>query len=173
MIAECKVGALRARIWQTLPMDKFDLALLDAVQRDGSRTADSLARDVPLSPSAIARRLRRLRGDGWIERTVAILSRRLTGRHLQALVMIQLDHHSSGPELQALRDRLGGDEAVQWAAEISGGFDIALLVDRPDMDRFGEWAESALAASPAVRRYETSLVKRRLRFAPFVSLKAE
>ena len=37
-------------------LDRFDLQLLNLVQRDDSRTADSLASDVPLSPSAIARR---------------------------------------------------------------------------------------------------------------------
>jgi Lrp/AsnC family leucine-responsive transcriptional regulator len=154
-------------------MDRFDLALLDAVQRDDGRTAESLARDIPLSPSAIARRLRRLRADGWVERTIALLSPRLTSKRLQALVHVQLDHHSARPELQRLRDRLAADEAVQWAAEISGGFDIALLVDQPDLDRFGEWAEDVLAASAAVRRYETSIIKRPLRFAPFVALSSK
>jgi DNA-binding Lrp family transcriptional regulator len=47
-------------------LDRFDRQLLNLVQRDDSRTADSLAEEVPLSPSAIARRLRRLRGGGWI-----------------------------------------------------------------------------------------------------------
>jgi Lrp/AsnC family leucine-responsive transcriptional regulator len=40
--------------------DAFDLQLLNLVQRDDSRTAESLAAHVPRSPSAIARRLRRL-----------------------------------------------------------------------------------------------------------------
>ena len=57
-------------------LDRFDLALLNAAQADDSRTADSLAEEVPLSPSAIARRLRRLRSEGWIERTIALLSPR-------------------------------------------------------------------------------------------------
>ena len=42
-------------------MDRFDRLLLNLLQRDAGRTAESLAEDVPLSPSAIARRLRRLR----------------------------------------------------------------------------------------------------------------
>ena len=54
-------------------LDRFDLALLNLVQADDSQTADQLAARVALSPSAIARRLRRLRADGWIARTIALL----------------------------------------------------------------------------------------------------
>ena len=47
-------------------LDQFDLALLNEVQRDDARTADALGESLPLSPSAIARRLRRLRYEGFI-----------------------------------------------------------------------------------------------------------
>src|SRR5690348_18422992 len=59
---------LRAKLVRAVPdfgtdagmLDSFDRQLLNLVQRDDSRTADSIAEEVPLSPSAIARRLRRL-----------------------------------------------------------------------------------------------------------------
>lgn len=152
-------------------LDDYDLALLDQLQRDDGRTADELAADVPLSPSAIARRLRRLRGEGWIERTIALLSPRLTARRLRSLVLIQLHDHAPAAGLARLRQLLSEDEAVQWCAEISGGFDLALLVDASDMDAFGAWADETLASSAVVRRYETSFVKRTIRFAPFVRLR--
>ena len=53
--------------------DSFDLKLLNAMQEDADRTAEQLAELVALSPSAIARRLRRLREMGAIARTVALL----------------------------------------------------------------------------------------------------
>lgn len=154
-------------------MDRFDAALLNLVQLDDGRTAESLARDVPLSPSAIARRLRRLRSEGWIERSIALLSPRLAGRRLRALLHIQLHEHTPAAGLDRLRARFAGDPAIQWCAEISGAFDLALLIDCRDMDAFGEWADREIAASPVVRRYETSFVKRPIRFAPFVPLGEE
>jgi len=69
-------------------LDQFDAALLDLVQRDDSRTADSIATEVPLSPSAIARRLRRLRAEGWIARTIALLSPTLTSGRLRACGLV-------------------------------------------------------------------------------------
>ena len=75
-------------------IDRFDLQLLNLVQKDDSRTADQLADVVALSPSAIARRLRRLRSEGWIARTIALLAGRLTARRLRALVFIELAEHA-------------------------------------------------------------------------------
>ena len=71
-------------------LDRFDLALLNQVQRDDSQTAEQLAEKIALSPSAIARRLRRLRSDGWIARTIALLPGSLTERRLRALVPVVL-----------------------------------------------------------------------------------
>ena len=59
--------------------DSFDLKLLNAMQEDADRTAEQLAEIVALSPSAIARRLRRLREAGAIAHTVAILPGSIVG----------------------------------------------------------------------------------------------
>lgn len=151
--------------------DKFDLLLLNAVQRDDSRTADSLAEEVPLSSSAIARRLRRLRNEGWIARTIALLSPRLTERRLRAMVLIQLNEHADRRGKEALRQRILTAVEVQFCYEISGSHDLLALLDCATMDAFVESAERIFAADQTVRRYETSFVKREVKFAPFVELK--
>ena len=45
-----------------MELDRFDRQLLNLVQADSGQTAERLAEQVELSPSAIQRRLRRLRG---------------------------------------------------------------------------------------------------------------
>jgi Lrp/AsnC family leucine-responsive transcriptional regulator len=152
-------------------LDRFDLQLLNLVQKDDSRTAEQLAERVPLSPSAIARRLRRLRAGGWIARTVALLAPRLTSRRLRALVLVQLAEHADQRGKQALLDRIEGAPQVQFCYEIAGGYDLVLLFDCRHMDEFTDTAEAVLVVDPTVRRYETSFVKRQLKFAPFVELR--
>ncbi|HBV11519.1 MAG TPA: Lrp/AsnC family transcriptional regulator, partial [Brevundimonas sp.] len=49
-----------------ITLDEFDKRLLRAVQRDGSLTHAQLAEVVHLSPSQCARRLERLRKDGYL-----------------------------------------------------------------------------------------------------------
>ena len=151
-------------------LDRFDRQLLDLVQRDASRTADSLAVDVPLSSSAIARRLRRLRRDGWIARTIALLSPRLKEQRLRALVSIQLSEHADLRGKAALQQRLTGAEEVQFCYETTGGHDMLALFDCASMAAFNALCDALLTADATVRRYETSFVKREIKFAPFVTL---
>jgi DNA-binding Lrp family transcriptional regulator len=153
-------------------LDRFDLALLNHVQRDDSRTAEQLAERVPLSPSAIARRLRRLRGESWIARTIAILSPRLTESRLRALVFVQLNEHADIPGKAALERRLLDSGEVQLCYEIAGTYDFVALFDCASMAEFNRVAEGLLTADATVRRYETSFVKREVKFAPFVELRA-
>ena len=151
-------------------LDRFDLELLNLVQRDDSRTADSLAEQVPLSPSAIARRLRRLRADGWIARTIALVASRLTQRRLRAIVLIQLSEHADLAGKAALERRLLAADEVQFVYEIAGPHDFIALLDCASMADFNSCADDLLASSPTVRRYETHFVKREVKFAPFVEL---
>lgn len=151
-------------------LDRFDLQLLNLVQRDDSRTADSMAEDVSLSPSAIARRLRRLRAEGWIARTIALISPRLTKSRLQAVVLIQLNEHTDLQGKAALERRLVTADEVQFCYEIAGPHDLIAVFDCADMTGFNAIADDLLASSAAVRRYETHFVKRQVKFAPFVGL---
>jgi len=151
-------------------LDPFDLIILNLVQQNDNRAADSLAEDVPLSPSAIARRLRRLRREGWIARTIALLAPRLTQARLRALVMIQLAEHTDVKGKAVLEQRLSGCDAVQFCYEIAGPLDLVCLLDCASMDEFNVVTNDLLASSATVRRYETYFVKREVKFAPFVRL---
>lgn len=151
-------------------LDEFDRSLLNALQQDDSRTAEELSGQVALSPSAIARRLRRLRAEGWIARTIALLAPRLLQHRLRAMVLVQLNEHADKRGKDLLLERLRGAAEVQFAYEISGTHDLLAMLDCTDMDRFVELAEALFAADSTVRRYETSFIKRELKFAPFVKL---
>jgi Lrp/AsnC family leucine-responsive transcriptional regulator len=153
-------------------LDRFDLQLLNLAQRDDSRTVDVLARTVALSPSAIARRLRRLRGEGWIVRTIALVSERLTERRLRALVFIELAEHADFAGKAALEARLRSSDEIQFCYETTGECDLLALIDCASMAEFNAFCDAVLVADPTVRRYETSFVKREVKFEPFVDLTA-
>lgn len=145
-------------------MDEFDRALLDRLQQDGLATAEQLAAQVPLSPSAIARRVRRLRDQGDIAATRAVLSEQHLGRRLRALVMVQLHDHAPAAGLADLRRDLLALPQVQLALEISGPNDLVLLVSVADMPAFNAFADARLAGNPVVKRSETAFVKKALKF---------
>lgn len=171
---------MHAILLQSLPnfgklqamLDRFDLELLNEVQRDDAQTADSLATRIALSPSAIARRLRRLRSEGWISRTIALLSPRLTDQRLRAVVLLQLSEHADQRGKAALIKRIHDAPQIQFCYELAGTYDLLLLFDCAHMAEFNEVAEAVLIADATVRRFETSFVKRESKFAPFVELDA-
>lgn len=152
--------------------DQFDRRLLNLVQRNAAQTAEQLALEIALSPSAIARRLRRLRAEGWIGRIIALLSPRVAASHLRALVMVQLAEHADQRGKDRLRRRLLETDEVQLAYEVSGNHDLAVMMACPSMNHFVSLAEELFASDPVVRRYETSFVKREMKFAPFIDLGA-
>lgn len=154
-------------------LDQFDLALLNEVQRDDARTADALAESVPLSPSAIARRLRRLRSEGFIAKTIALLPPRLTEKRLRAIVLVQLSEHADLKGKDALMERIQKAPHVQFSYELAGTWDLLLLFDCANMAEFNRVAEAVLIADATVRRFETSFVKREAKFAPFVELDSD
>jgi DNA-binding Lrp family transcriptional regulator len=150
--------------------DNFDLKLLNALQDDADRTAEQLAEIVALSPSAIARRLRRLKEVGAIARTVALLPASMVDRRLRALVSIQLDDLAPAGGLAEFRLRLQGLNEVQLCLEVSGSDDMVLLVTCRDMAEFNAFADAELGSSPMVRRYETSFVKKEIKNQPLILL---
>ena len=151
-------------------LDRFDLALLNLLQADALATAETLGAEVALSPSAITRRLRRLRDSGVIARSVAILSPKLTDRRLRAIVQVQLHEHAAQKGLADLRQRLLDSPEVQLCLEVSGTFDLLLLIVSSDMTAFNAFADAQLAADESVRRYETSFVKKEIKNQPAVPL---
>lgn len=150
--------------------DSFDLKLLNALQEDADRTAEQLAEVIALSPSAIARRTRRLRESGAIARTISLLSPEIVDRRLRAIIRVQLHEHEQLAEFTQLRNRLKVRNEVQLCLEISGSDDMLLLVTCRDMAEFNAFADAELAASALVRRYETSFVKKELKNQPMVRL---
>lgn len=151
--------------------DTLDLRILDLLQRDALLTADELAERLPLSASAIARRVRRLRESGVIAEDVSVLSEQV-GPFLSAVVQVQMDRHALAA-VEALRRRLVASPHVQLYLEISGTFDLMLLVTVRDMDAFNDFVDTMLGADPVVRRYETSFVKRRRKFSTALPLDVE
>jgi Lrp/AsnC family leucine-responsive transcriptional regulator len=151
-------------------LDRFDLALLNLLQADNLATAEALAQDVALSPSAIARRVRALREAGLIAADAAILAPELTADRLRAIVQVQVHEHAEEKGIASLRARLAQAKEVQLLLNVAGPMDLMVLVVTRNMAQFNAFADRHFAADPAVRRYETSFVKSEIKNRPAVWL---
>lgn len=151
-------------------LDRFDVALLNLLQDDTLATADRLAEAVPLSPSAIARRLRALREEKLIAADVAILAPTLTADRLRAIVQIQVHEHAEGRGIAQLRAGLAAAPEVQLLLNIAGAVDLLVLVVTRSMREFNAFTERHFTSNPAVRRFETSVVRAEIKNRPTVPL---
>ena len=148
-----------------MELDRFDRQLLNLVQEDAGQTAERLAEQVALSPSAIQRRLRRLRELGVISRDSAIVDPRKVGRPTFFIVSLQVERER--PELLAqLRKWLAAQEHIQQAFYVTGEADFVLVITAPDTETYDALMSRLVSENPNVKRFTTnvalSLVKRGL-----------
>jgi Lrp/AsnC family leucine-responsive transcriptional regulator len=167
-----KFGAKDGRNAMKRKLDPFDIQLLNLLQADNLATAETLAREVALSPSAIARRLRAYRDEGLIAANIALLEPELTADRLRAIVQVQVHEHAEERGIAALRARLAAAPEVQLLLNIAGPVDLLVLVVTRSMREFNAFADRHFAEDPAVRRYETSFVKAEIKNRPSVWLDA-
>jgi len=152
-------------------MDPIDRRLLNLLQKDSGRTAQQLAEQVPLSATAITRRLQRMRAEGIIEREVALTSIKLREKRVTAVIQVQFERHTPS-ELAELKRTLATAPEVLICVAITGTSDMMILASMRDMDHFNEFADE-LALQPVVRRYETSIVKRHIKMSLAIELDEE
>lgn len=153
----------------TVGLDRLDIQILRALQENNQTTAQMLAEQVPLSPSAILRRIRQYREDGVIAADVSVLAPATVGERISVLLMVQLERHSP-TDVAQFRQHLCRSPHVQVCVEISGSYDISCIAIFRGMEEFNAFTDGEIASHPAVRRYEASFIKKRVKFTTAVPL---
>jgi len=139
-----------------MELDRFDRQLLNLVQQDSGQTAERLAEQVELSPSAIQRRLRRMREEGVIVRESAIVDPRSVGRPTFFVVSVQVERER--PDLLAqLRKWLAAEEHVQQAFYVTGEADFILVVTAADTETYDALMSRMVGENPNVKRFTTNV----------------
>lgn len=140
-----------------MDLDAFDRRLLNLLQEDSQQTAEQLSTLVPLSSSAIQRRLKRLRDHGVIARDIAVVDPRKVGRPTFFTVSLQVERDR--PEhLAALRKWLAGEPHVQQAFYVTGEADFILVVTAPDTETYDALMERLITENANVRKFTTHVV---------------
>jgi len=140
-----------------MDLDRFDRQLLNLVQQDSAQTAERLAEQIGLSPSAIQRRLKRMREQGVIQRDIAVVEPRAVGRPTFFVVSLEVERER--PELLAqLRDWIARRAEIQQAFYVTGETDYVLVITASDTEAFDELMSRLVKENPNVRRFTTNVV---------------
>ena len=77
-----------------MTLDRYDAAILDALQKDGRKPIVELAEQVGLSNTPCARRVKLLEQAGIIQGYTAIIDPAPLGLKVQAFVQVRLTRHT-------------------------------------------------------------------------------
>jgi DNA-binding Lrp family transcriptional regulator len=167
----CDISDWIADLWHFLPLvinfqadstmalDRFDRAILSALQKDGRTTNVQLAARVNLSESACLRRVRALEESGLIDCYVAMISQSKVGLPGNVFVNIGLQREEDS-ELSAFEEAVRGIPEVMECYLMTGEFDYLLRVAVADMADFERLHKDFLTRLPGVARVNSSVAIR-------------
>lgn len=155
-----------------MELDRIDLAMLDALQRDGRMSNAALAETVGLSQSACSRRLDLLERSGVITGYHAKLSNAALGNRMTAIVHISL----SGQFEKTLSDF---EAAVKRCPNVlschlmSGEYDYILRIAARDLQDYERIHRDWLTAMPHVTKINSAFALREVVDRTNLGLSAE
>ena len=138
-------------------LDKHDIAIIEAMQKDGRLSNRDLAKEVSLSPSPSWRRLRALEEAGVIDHYAAVVDREQVGLTIMGFAHFTLHDHRSENVKKFDQAILGAPQVLECHAT-SGEHDYMLKVVAPDMASYQDFLSGYLLKIGVVRTVNTSFV---------------
>lgn len=139
------------------PIDRFDRQILDLFQSNTRLTTREIGDRIGLSPTACQRRLNRMRGDGYIEQEIAVVSPKLAGRPLIMVVQVYLERGESSL-IQRFKDLIHQRGEIMQAYYVTGEADFLMLVSMRDMEEYEKFTLEVFFDNLDVKSFETSTV---------------
>ena len=138
-------------------LDKTDLSILRLLQTDASLTIKQVAYELKKSVATTHDRIRRLKETGYIQRTVAILDRKMIGTNLIAFSHVLLSDHAF-KTLKDFEQEVAKFPEVMECFQMTGTFDFILRIATTDMDAYHEFYRYKLSTLPNVTTVQSFFV---------------
>jgi len=116
-------------------LDKFDYAILGALQTDGTLSVAELAERVGLTSTPCWKRLKRLQDDGYLDHRVALVNRRKAGLPVTVFVSVRTSQHDEKWLAKFAAAVIGLPEVMEFH-RMSGDVDYLLKVVTTDIEGY-------------------------------------
>jgi Lrp/AsnC family transcriptional regulator, leucine-responsive regulatory protein len=145
-----------------ITVDRYDLRLLDELQRDGHATNSALGEKIHLSTSQVSRRVQRLQEANVIDHYAAILDPAAVGLHVVAFTQVTLDRQgaNSGDKFEREVARL---PQVLECFSLAGEADYMLRIVTPDLASFSEFMNKHLLRLSGVTNVKSNVALRKIK----------
>lgn len=127
-------------------LDRFDYAILAALQADGTLSIASLSEKIGLSSTPCWKRLKRLEEEGYIESRVAIVNRQKVGLPVTVFVSVRTGQHDE-KWLRRFAAAVTILPEVQEFHRMSGDVDYLLKVVTTDIGGYDAFYKKLIKAA--------------------------
>lgn len=138
-------------------LDRTDRRILNILQTDGGISNVELARRVGLAPATTLERVRKLRQQGYIVGTVALVDPARVDKSTVAFVRVSLTRHGA-ERVDGFRQAVEKLPQVMECYHISGDSDFLLKVVANDIGAYESFLLHEFSEIPHVARIHTSFV---------------
>ncbi|EFK59376.1 Lrp/AsnC family transcriptional regulator [Sphingobacterium spiritivorum] len=138
-------------------LDDTDLKLLRILQKDSTLSNKELAFQLHKSIPAIHERVKKLKAQGYIKRTVAILDRHRIGMGLISFSQVFLKAHTADV-LNEFEREVAKFPEVMECYQMAGSYDFMLRIATRDMDAYHQFLRHKLSVLPHVSTVQTYFV---------------
>ena len=147
---------------ETTVLDEIDRRILRRLQGDGRASVQEISEAVGLSPSAVARRIKRLEDAGTIAGYRAILDEAALGYGVSVFVSVRLDRQIDGA-LASFEAAVRAFPEVVDCWLMTGNRDYLLRVATSSLVAFETFLTGKLTKVPGVASLESSIPLRRVK----------
>lgn len=140
-----------------MELDRTDLRILSALQKDASLSTAEIAQRVGLSQSPCWRRINLLEANGVIRKRVALLSRDKVGLDVLVFTHVKLASHG-WQSLPKFKQKVVSFPEVVQCFMVIGDFDFILLVATRTINDYNEFIQKRLSQVPGVQAIESRIV---------------
>jgi Lrp/AsnC family leucine-responsive transcriptional regulator len=138
-------------------LDKFDIGILNALQKDCRISCKKIGTQVGLSETPVHIRIQHMVEDGYIKRFTAILDAKKIGFGLIGYVQAKLAEHTEESLTSFMTEAVKLDE-VKECYHMSGAYDFLMRVAICDMDAYSQILLKKLAKLPGKPHFESFFV---------------
>lgn len=154
-----------------IKLDRYDVAILRILARDGRITKSKLAEEVNLSISPAWERVRKLEESGVIRGYRADIDWVGAFSGSRIIVEVTLARHTAY-DLSRFEGRVRAAKEVVQCHATGGGVDYVLHVIARDIDRYQRFIDTLLAEDLGIERYFTYVVTKVVKDAPSQAIDA-
>ncbi|WP_025596606.1 Lrp/AsnC family transcriptional regulator [Burkholderia sp. WSM2230] len=148
-----------------MKLDRYDLAILRILARDGRITKSRLAEEINLSISPAWERVKRLEDSGVIRGYRADVDWLRAFKGARVVVEVTLARHTAH-DMRRFEERIGASPEVVQCHATGGGVDYVMHVMSRDIDHYQRFIDSLLTEELGIEKYFTYIVTKVVKSMP-------